>query len=55
MAIDPVCKMEMVEGTTRHKTEYKETSYYFCSAACKKAFEKKPEKYLKEKTRWKLW
>jgi YHS domain-containing protein len=55
MAIDPVCKMDMVEETTRHKTEYRKKQYYFCSAACKSAFEAKPEKYLKEKPWWKFW
>lgn len=55
MAIDPVCKMDMVEGTTYHKTEYQEKTYYFCSAACKSAFDAKPEKYLKGKPWWKIW
>ncbi|WP_221287758.1 YHS domain-containing protein [Stygiolobus caldivivus] len=43
----PVCGME-VEETSPFKTMYKGTMYYFCSNGCKKAFEKDPEKYLRE-------
>ncbi|MBI4757425.1 MAG: YHS domain-containing protein, partial [Chloroflexi bacterium] len=28
---------------------YKGVTYYFCSAGCKKSFEKEPEKYLGKK------
>ena len=45
MAKDPICGMEIVERTAPEKSEYKGTTYYFCSPACKKAFEKNPEKY----------
>jgi len=55
MAIDPVCKMEIVEESARHTATYQEKTYYFCSAADKKAFEANPEKYLKEKPWWKFW
>jgi YHS domain-containing protein len=37
-----------VDDTTPYKTMYKGTVYYFCSNGCKKAFEKDPDKYLKE-------
>ncbi len=65
MAIDPVCGMTVDEKTAQFKTDYKGTTYYFCSPGCKKAFESEPEKYLKggpagmpgkeKKTWWKFW
>ena len=45
MAKDPVCGMEVNEKTAKHKTEYKGKTYYFCSPACKTAFDKSPAKY----------
>ncbi len=47
MPIDPVCHMEVNEKTAAAKSEYKGQTYYFCAMGCKKAFEKDPEKYLK--------
>ena len=47
MPIDPVCGMEVDPSKTQFKTVYKGVVYYFCSAACKKEFEKNPEEYLK--------
>ncbi len=55
MAIDPVCKMDIIEDSAQHKAEYQGKTYYFCSAACRNAFEKNPGKYLKEKPWWKFW
>ncbi len=46
--LDPVCGMRVKEGPSALKSEYKGQSYYFCSRGCKAAFEKNPEKYLKE-------
>ena len=46
MAIDPVCDMEVEIATAQWKTEYKGTTYYFCSPGCKRSFEKEPEKYV---------
>lgn len=48
MVVDPVCKMTVDEKTSAAKTEYKGKTYYFCAIGCKKAFEKEPEKYVKE-------
>lgn len=45
-AIDPVCKMRVDEKTTRIKSEYGETTYYFCNAQCKKTFDSNPQKYV---------
>ena len=48
MAIDPVCGMEVTERRNAGKSEYKGTTYYFCSRGCKVEFDKDPEKYLRE-------
>ena len=45
MAKDPVCGMDVDEKTAAYKSEYKGQTYYFCSAGCKKSFDKEPEKY----------
>ncbi len=46
MAIDPVCKMNVDEATAQHRSEHNGTTYYFCMAGCKTAFDTDPEKYL---------
>jgi YHS domain-containing protein len=46
MVKDPVCGMEIDPKNAAGKTEYKGQTYYFCSAGCKKAFDKEPEKYV---------
>jgi Cu+-exporting ATPase len=46
MAIDPVCHMEVEEGSAAATSEYKGQTYYFCAAGCKRAFDADPEKYL---------
>lgn len=48
MPMDPVCKMEVEPETAAATAEYKGETYYFCAPGCKVAFEKNPEKYLKE-------
>jgi len=48
MAMDPVCKMEVEPENAPAKAEYKGETYYFCAPGCKVAFEKDPEKFLKE-------
>jgi YHS domain-containing protein len=47
MVIDPVCGMELDEKKVTQKSVYKGKTYYFCSATCRKDFEKEPEKYIK--------
>ncbi|HWQ11559.1 MAG TPA: YHS domain-containing protein [Roseiflexaceae bacterium] len=47
---DPVCDME-VDPATALRAEYYGTTYYFCSMACKQAFEADPKTYIaKERT-----
>ena len=45
MAKDPVCGM-LVNEAKGQKSDYKDQTYYFCSAYCQQLFEKDPEKYL---------
>ncbi len=45
MAKDPVCGMECDEKTAPAKSEHMGKTYYFCAAACKKAFDENPGKY----------
>ncbi|MFC1815441.1 YHS domain-containing protein [Thermodesulfobacteriota bacterium] len=44
--IDPVCNMQVPHGNNNLRVTYKMRTYYFCSAACRSAFEADPEKYL---------
>ena len=43
---DLVCSMDITAETAAGTSEYKGTTYYFCSLGCKKSFDKNPEKYL---------
>ena len=46
MAIDPVCNLNVDEETAEFTSEYDGHVYYFCSSACKEAFEGDPEEYV---------
>jgi len=48
MVKDPVCGMLVDEKKAKFRTSYKGSSYFFCSLSCKSAFDKSPEKYLKD-------
>lgn len=48
MAKDPVCGMNVDEKKAAASSDYKGQTYYFCSRGCKVAFDKDPEKILKE-------
>ena len=49
-ALDPVCGM-MVEIATAHfRSEYNGNIYYFCSAGCKRSFDKEQGKYIQPET-----
>ena len=45
-ATDPVCGMMVEVATARYIAQYAGQAYYFCSAGCKRSFEKQPETYL---------
>ena len=49
MAKDPVCGMTVNESSAAATSEYEGKTYYFCAPGCKVAFDKEPEKYLKDK------
>lgn len=46
--LDPVCGMTVQEGPGALTLDYQGTKYYFCSPGCRRAFEKDPEKFLRE-------
>ena len=48
MAKDPVCGMDVDEQTAAAIAEYQGKTYYFCAPGCKKAFEKEPQKYVRD-------
>lgn len=45
MTKDPVCGMQVTEASAVAKSEYQGKTFYFCSQACKAAFDRNPEKY----------
>ena len=46
MALDVVCNMTVEIATARHHTIYDGREFYFCCPACKRSFEREPQKYL---------
>ncbi len=46
MVKDPVCRMTVDEKRAPAKSDYMGKTYYFCSLACKKAFDDNPAKYV---------
>jgi YHS domain-containing protein len=45
IAIDPICKMDVVTATAIRVSEYEGKKYYFCNPYCKETFDKNPEEY----------
>ena len=45
-ALDVVCNMMVEIATARHHTNYDSREFYFCCPACKRSFEREPQKYL---------
>lgn len=46
MARDPVCGREVDRQSTSERSEYEGQTFYFCSAGCKKDFERDPKDYV---------
>ncbi|MBN8990599.1 MAG: heavy metal translocating P-type ATPase [Rhizobiales bacterium] len=46
--VDPVCGMTVDPETSKHRSDYKDVTYHFCSAGCRTKFEAAPEQYLDE-------
>ncbi|HXF83901.1 MAG TPA: XdhC family protein [Anaerolineales bacterium] len=45
-ALDPVCGMAVKIAEAHFISEYGGQSYYFCSASCKRSFDKEPMKFI---------
>lgn len=41
----PVCKME-VDANVEWQTSHEGATYHFCAAACQRAFERNPQRFL---------
>ncbi len=48
MVRDPVCGMDLDEKKAVGKSEYDGQVYYFCTANCKRWFDKYPCRYLSQ-------
>ena len=46
VAVDPVCGMDVVVATAKHRAELEGTTYYFCCPHCRAHFLKDPHTYL---------
>jgi len=51
MGLDPVCGMEVNPESAEAQSEYGGQTFYFCSARCKEAFDREPERYLDDTDR----
>ena len=50
-AVDPVCGMTVTAGPSAYPLTHAGTTYYFCCAGCRSAFEQDPVAYLGKETR----
>ena len=48
---DPVCGMAVDPSRTDLVAIFNGKNYYFCAEGCRRAFEKKPEKHIKRKSK----
>lgn len=44
--IDLVCDMTVDTETAQYTSDYEGTTYYFCGAGCKRAFDKNPTEFV---------
>jgi Cu+-exporting ATPase len=51
MEKDVVCGVQVDESTVTNSSEHGGRTFYFCSTACKKRFDRKPEAYVNEADR----
>jgi YHS domain-containing protein len=47
-APDPVCGMQVNIERTTLRSEHRGQKYYFCTAACRNAFDVHPERYVNQ-------
>ena len=45
MERDVVCGMEVDKDTAAAQSQFEGRTFYFCSMACKEAFDREPSKY----------
>ena len=45
MAKDPVCGMAVSRGEAAGQSEYQGKTFYFCSPACQRIFDRDPQQY----------
>ncbi len=45
-AVDPVCGMQVTMRESTVRSEFRGQTYYFCTVACRKAFDVHPERYV---------
>lgn len=45
METDPVCGMDVEKSEAGEVSHYMGERFYFCSASCKKVFDRDPERY----------
>jgi xanthine dehydrogenase accessory factor len=50
-AVDLVCGMTVTADETSRPYHYEGKTYYFCAPGCRTAFEREPDKYIKETAR----
>lgn len=43
---DPVCGMEFGSEKAAGTVEYRNTTYYFCTDACRRQFSAEPQRYV---------
>ena len=44
---DPVCGMEVTDGTAAAAWEHEGVAYLFCSVGCMESFREDPQRYLR--------
>jgi Cu+-exporting ATPase len=49
-ATDPVCGMQVDTQQAAGTSEYEGTTYFFCSAGCKRQFDKDPQRYVEQQS-----
>lgn len=47
-ASDPVCGMQVSIDKSTLRSEHRGQTYYFCTAACRNAFDVHPERYVNQ-------
>lgn len=45
---DPVCGMDVDDGSAAGRSQYQGQDYYFCSQDCKQKFDQNPEQYARQ-------